>query len=240
MIRLVQSFGCALILLLSVSQLSRAESNALTLFSSDPASIYGSAALYEVFRNDKPVGRHRVEFSTTDDELEVRVESDLEVRYLGMTFYRYAYVATEKWKAGKLISVESVIRDNRKKPKTIAAWHENRLLHIASKGKERTAPRVRFPSNHWHPGVLTEKRVYHTLHARVHSVKIRAEANETIRLPLNIGSKEYREVTATKYRYQGGFEAEVWYDEKQRWVRLLFKADDGSLIDYRCVSCTGQ
>ena len=209
-------------------------------FFENPSALYGDSVHFAVFRNGKPVGEHSVSFSKQEDMLEVIVESNLAVRYLGITMYKYAYTAIEKWRGSQLVSVESTIRENKKPPKRILAQHANQLLQIARNGKVKTAPRVRFPSNHWHPGVLQQKRVYHTLHAKVHTVKIARVGTETIELPGSADLKKTNQISTTRYRYEGGFDADVWYDEKLRWVRLTFNADDGSEIDYRCVNCIGS
>ena len=206
-------------------------------FLENPVAIYGDIARYEVFRNNKRVGDHSLEFVRQGKGLEVRVVSDLSVKYLGIPVYTYSYTATEKWESGKLQSVTSVIRDNRKDPRKIVATMRGRLLEIADRGRVRTAPRAVYPSNHWHPGVLEVKRVYHTLHAKVHVVRIEALGNEKIELTGGADSKISAMIDAKKYAYTGGFDAHVWYDERLRWVRLQFNADDGSTIDYRCTTC---
>ena len=46
-----------------------------------------------------------------------------------------------------------------------------------------------------------------------------------------------REIDATLYRYTGDLDTEVWYDDEGRWVRMRFKAKDGSVITYQCEVC---
>jgi hypothetical protein len=42
---------------------------------------------------------------------------------------------------------------------------------------------------------------------------------------------------ARHYLYSGDLNGEIWYDEDGRWVKLRFRANDGSMIDYICRKC---
>lgn len=209
-------------------------------FTKDPASIYGKEARYLVYRNNKEIGTHTVRFQRKAENLFVKVKSDLAVRYLGIPVYRYSYEADEVWEDGKFVSVESRIKENLKKRRIIKARVDGKVLEVTDQGKTRSAPLVRFPSNHWHPDVLRESRLFHTVHARVHHVKIRQVSNDKIQLQRvdSNGQKTTEVVRARRFAYTGGFLAEVWYDTRFRWIQLRFNADDGSEIEYRCITCT--
>lgn len=211
-------------------------------FTEDPASLYGKEARYLVYRNDKEIGTHSVRFEGDGEKLLVSVESKLAVRYLGIPVYRYAYTSDEVWEAGKLVSVESRVKDNLKKLRVIKAQVDGKVLEITDRGVTRSAPLVRYPSNHWHPAVLQESRVFHTLHAKVHHVKIRQVSSDKIRLEGRdqTGQRKEQVVRTRRFGYTGGFLADVWYDTRFRWVQLRFNADDGSQIEYRCVTCLAK
>ncbi len=208
-------------------------------FFDDPVAIYGTVARYEVFRKGKLIGQHQLRFTRRDNRLEVAIESELAVRYLGVPVYRYRYEALETWQDRSLVSVQSRIKDNLKKWREISARADGRVLEITNRGKTRTAPMVRFPSNHWHPGVLNESRVFHTLHGKVHHVKIQDLGTEKLQVHGTDKSGQTRiaVLPVRHYRYTGGFVADVWYDAQRRWVNLQFQADDGSQIEYRCITC---
>ena len=208
-------------------------------FTEDPTVLYGEQARYEVLRNGKSIGTHSVSFRKKATGLDVRVESSLAVRYLGVPVYRYSYIADENWEAGKFVASESRIKENLKKLRVIRAEVKGRVLEITDRDRTRTAPLARFPSNHWHPAVLRQSRVFHTLHGRVHHVKIQLASNDKIELRGLDANQQKRiaVVRARRYRYSGGFSADVWYDTSWRWVQLQFNADDGSQIVYRCTTC---
>ena len=211
-------------------------------FDSDPLAIYGKTVAYDVFRNDRHIGQHQLGFSRDNTRITVTIESDLAVRYLGVPVYRYRYQAVEHWLDGKFRYSKSRIKDNLKRPRVIEAEINDDVLVITDQGQSRTAPRVNFPSNHWHPGVLGERRLFHTVHGKVHNIRIDMLGHEKIALSSTEtnGLTANSVVSAQRFRYQGGFAADVWYDQAWRWVQLKFQADDGSEIVYRCTSCASS
>lgn len=199
----------------------------------NPAEVYGNPAIYEVFRNKKAIGTHSLAFNHENNELVVEVDSKLAVKMLGVTVYKYSYKATEVWSAGELVLLETRINDNRKKQRVIKASSRGQYLLVedSSKTEPRTMPLPQFGSNHWHPGAILSRRIFHTLHGRLYQGPPEALGWE--RVVLQGGDV----VSARRFRYEAGFNAEVWYDSDWRWIKLSFKADDGSTIEYKCVTC---
>ncbi len=206
--------------------------NLPAVFSHEPQSIYGEDATYRVYRNGKPIGQHQLSFDWNDTEQVVHVESSLAVSALGITMYRYQYTASEIWRDGKLLSVETRIKDNRKAEKVIRANEDNNRWTVK---KDQSNPKTyALPDhvvNHWHPGVLQARLVYHPLHGRVYRGKPENTGVEKVELEGGVVVNAYR------FQYTKGFKASVWYDEDWRWLKLAFKADDGSEIIYRCERC---
>jgi len=203
----------------------------LQAFIADPVKIYGNTAVYQVFRDGKEIGRHVLTFTLADKELTISVDSNLAVKVLGVTVYRYRYTAEEVWSGGELVSVISGIKDNRKALQTIEALNRGSYWTIKKKGVERTSSSPEFSTNHWHPGALFAARIYHPLHGRVYSGNAAAFGWE------RVVSEDGVSRSARKFRYSKGFNADVWYDEHWRWLKLEFAADDGSRIVYSCISC---
>lgn len=221
------------------SQAEQGDAQPYSQFYKNPIAIYGQEVRYDVFRNEKRIGEHVVSFDTAKDTLLVTSLSKLVVRYLGVPVYRYTYQANEVWVDGKLATIESEIRDNRKAARVIEVELRDRVMRVSDKGKSRLAPLVEFATTHWHPAALTVSRMFHTTHGRVRNIKIEDLGDERIALTSvqADGIVSMRNAETRRYRITGGFKAELWYDKHDRWVRLQFNADDGSLIDYKCTTC---
>lgn len=87
-----------------------------------------------------------------------------------------------------------------------------------------------FPTDHWHSGVLQSDRVLNTITGRVARVDI-ADMGEA-QVVVNDAPE-----SARRYVYSGDLQTEVWYDREGRWVKMRFRADDGSTIEYVCRKC---
>ena len=44
-------------------------------------------------------------------------------------------------------------------------------------------------------------------------------------------------ILATKDEYSGDISTLVWYSDHGNWVKMKFKASDGSDIEYKCIEC---
>jgi len=209
------------------------DASQLAIFNTSPEQIYGEQAIYDVYRNNDLIGSHVVNFEHGQNELVINVESKLAVKMLGITVYRFSYKASEVWSAGELVLMETTVNDNRKKVRTIKAANQGKFLLVedSRKQSEFSAPLPEFSSNHWHPGALFAKRIFHTLHGKLYKGPPTSLGWERI-----VFDKQTI-VSARRYSYTGGFNADVWYDKDWRWVKLAFRADDGSAIEYKCRSC---
>lgn len=233
-VALVRLFGILLSFLslaMSCAALAQTADVDYELFDQHPETVYGSKAVYRVSRNGKNIGQHQLRFSQQGEQLTVEAESNLVVRMLGITLYTYRYVSKEFWQAQQLLKVQTQVFDHRKPEKTILAEPKKRLWYINNGGQNKIAALPDFPSNHWHPGVLSAKRLFHTLHGKVYKINLKSLGWEKVAL----ASGDI--VSARHYRYRDGFIADVWYDKDHRWIKLMFKADDGSKIEYTCEVC---
>ncbi|MEM7258836.1 MAG: DUF6134 family protein, partial [Pseudomonadota bacterium] len=187
----------------------------------DIAALYDGGATYTIFRKGKPIGTHKVDIAVADKRLTVDVTSKIRVTVLKIPVFSFDYRATEQWQDNTLLSVESEVQENDKN--TIVSMTTQGDQTTLSTGKEKlTTDRLDYTSNHWNPSVLGSRRVFNTLTGQASDVSIALIDEQS----------EVNGVAATRYRYSGDIEAEVWYDRQGRWVKLQFKGEDGSKIEY--------
>ena len=151
---------------------------------------------------------------------------------LFFTAFRYLYESEGRWRHGRLHSLNATVSDNGK-PSFIEAAREGARMSIRTGDTNFATDNTLFPTNHWNAGVLPQSRVLNTLTGRINNVSIEPRGRETVRT-------ERGEVVATRHVYSGELEAEVWYDDAGRWVKLRFKGRDGSTIEYVCRRCQGH
>ncbi len=204
----------------------------------DPAALYGTDKLeFEIHRKGDIIGRHTINFVKSDPGLTVTHNMEMAVKFLFVTAYRLTYEATETW-CGKALYALSANVDRNGKPASLSARREGNTIAVESSRKGSfTLDADIHPSNHWNAAVLGSSQILNTLTGGPNDVAIENLGEETI---VANGTS----VEATRYRYTGELDADVWYDAEGRWVKLMFPADDrasaekdDSFIEYVCTQC---
>lgn len=195
----------------------------------DPLSLYGNELLFSVLRNGKPIGMHRVTFDRDGDRLMVDSRFQAEVKVLFFTAFEYVYESKSIWRDGCMVELKATTNDNGDRSRVTARLTDGRLVIDGPAGSTQGIAGL-FPTDHWHSGVLGGGQVLNTITGRVASVTISDMGESRVRV--NNGS-----IPARHYVYSGDLQTDVWYDENGRWVKMQFRAEDGSKIEYVCQKC---
>lgn len=210
---------------------SRAISGEPTAPVIEPFSLYGTEIFFDVYREGERVGFHRTRFSTNGAELVVNSTFQLQIDVLFFTAFRYLYTSEGRWRHGQLESLKASVDDDGA-TSAVSAFKKGTQIKIKNVEGTVTVDAPLFPTNHWNAGVLSQSRVLNTLTGRVNDVRIVPRRREAV-------PTERGDVPATHHAYTGDLATEVWYDDAGRWVKMRFKARDGSTIDYVCRRCQG-
>ncbi|MGE3332370.1 MAG: DUF6134 family protein [Rhodospirillaceae bacterium] len=197
----------------------------------DPIALYGDQIAFDVERNGTPIGRHIVHFEQTEAGLKSRSDVEMAVDVLFFRAFSYRYQADAVWREGGLDRLTVDINDNGQRS-YLTAQRAGEKLWVSRDGRVFEAAAGLYPSEHWDAGVVKQQRVLNTLTGKINHVAIQPEGRDPV-------ETERGTIAATRYRYTGDLDAEVWYDDAGRWVKLRFKGRDGSTIAYRCRSCQG-
>ncbi len=196
----------------------------------DPVALYGSGMEFEIRRNGQPVGSHSMTFAPGADEtVSVVARSNIAVRFLVFTAYRFTYESRSAWRDGRLLDLAARTDDDGTISRVSGTLNGDRLSITGPRGTV-DAPAAIFPTDHWHPGVRGTSVVLNTITGGLNRVAMTREGVESV--PTGDGSR-----LAERWRYSGELDTTVWYDEAGRWVGLRFAASDGSVIDYVCRRC---
>jgi hypothetical protein len=195
----------------------------------DPLALYRGDMLFEIYRDDRAVGSHRVAFEGPADDLTVTARSEIAVPFLGFIAYRFRYQSSSAWRGGTLDSLDAKTDDDGK-TSFVQAKRLGGTLSVTGTSGPQAAPAGIFSTDHWHGGVRGAPMVLNTITGAVNKVVMTSEGFETVET--GTGPRE-----AEKWRYSGELDTVVWYDRQGRWVRLQFRARDGSTITYVCRQC---
>lgn len=195
-----------------------------------PLILYGKTMDFDVLRNGEKVGRHKVQFSETPGQnLSVTARFELQVTFLTIPVYEFLYRSTAVWRDGRLAALDAYIDDDGTST-TVRARAEGRGMKVSGPKGQVQSQEALYPTNHWNAGVLSQSRVLNTLSGEISQVMIAAQGRERIQA-------EGTWIQATRYKYSGDIDTTVWYDDDGRWVKMRFKAKNGSVIDYQCTQC---
>lgn len=187
--------------------------------------------LFEVLRNDSPVGLHKVTLNQVGNETRVDIEFDIKINFLIFEAYSYEYRSSASWQDDTLLSLDATTNDDGEETRVTATWDQDGHSIVGPDG-ETLSEGPLFPTNHWNAAVLEQSRVLNTITGNVDDVSINLVGRETIET--EIGSRD-----VNRYAYSGDLQTEVLYDDNGRWVGMAFEAKDGSAITYRCLRCQG-
>lgn len=200
----------------------------LPSFALEPIGLYGSEVLrYRIDRDGRPVGHHVIRFQPTADGVRVTAETEIAVRLLFLTAYRFSYRSESLWRDGHLLAMNARSDDDGT-VRTVSARRQGKRLNL---GNGAAAPLDSLPTDHWHPETRYASVLLNTLTGQVNGVTVSAQSRE--RVPVGDG-----QVQATRWQIDGELRLDTWYDDAGRWLGMRFAGRDGSTIRYTCEICT--
>ncbi len=185
---------------------------------------YGPSLSFIAYRNGEAIGRHTVTFEREGGQLKVTTSIDLAVKFVGFTAYRYTHRAQEVWSGDSLVSLVSQTDDNGTKHSVKAAREANDIT-VTHDGARTVLPLKTLPSSHWNIEQVRQSVLLNTQKGTEARVKVTPGARESIKTSSGM-------IPATRYSYTGDVVMEQWFDDHGRWVKISFKASDGSTIEY--------
>ena len=194
--------------------------------------VYGPEITFDIKRNGKNIGTHEVNFQIRNEQLLVEAKTRIRVKFLFFTAFKFDYTAKEIWQDGEIVSLQSFTNDNGKITNVNLEYGAN-VVNVINDGKNysNSLDGPVYTTNHWNPNVLNASEVLNTITGK--SNKIQIDQMEKEMVPTSTGERP-----AMHHRYNGELNnISSWYDDKMRWVGLIFQGKDGSLISYECNLC---
>jgi hypothetical protein len=193
---------------------------------------YGTEISFDIKRNGNNIGTHQVKFTKSENQLLVEANTQIRVKFLFFTAFKFDYNSKELWQNGELKSLSSFTNNDGKKSNVSLEYGDDIVNVTNEKGSfTNILKEPVFTTNHWNPNVLGEKMVLNTLTGKINNIEINKLGFEMV--PAGNGTRK-----AMRHSYDGDLNnISTWYDEKSRWVGLNFKGRDGSLISYECNQC---
>ena len=180
---------------------------------------------FDIYRNNKHIGKHIFSFSKTDEQLAIESEINFKIKKLGIVFYKYHVNGTEIYKDGVLVKFNSKTNQNGKK-KYVNMKLENGEYIIDGSSYKGKAPKEYLLGTWWNHSIVKAAAQISAVSGRIIKQKVTFLGKEIIKL----GDKKYNTLhfnfssTDKKLDKDKKLNTHIWYDEKTLyWVKASFK-----------------
>ncbi len=180
---------------------------------------------FDIYRNNKHIGKHIFSFNRSDELLAVESEINFVIKKLGVVLYRYHVNGTEIYKDGELIKFNSKTNQNGKK-KYVNMKLEDEEYIIDGSSYKGKAPVNYFLGTWWNHSIVKSTAQISAVSGRIIKQKVTFLAREIIK----IGDKTYNTLhfnfssTDKKLDKDKRLNTDIWYDEQTlNWIKASFE-----------------
>jgi hypothetical protein len=183
--------------------------------------------------NDKPIGEHRFNVTGSGDERRVVGEANFDVRFIGISAYRYQHKVVEKWRGNCLTDLVSKTDDDgkimrvRTQTEGEGSSGGEGLMVFADNATGLSVAGCVMSFAYWNPALQTQTRLLNAQTGKLEKVQI-----------TRVGSGEIdvrgQSTVATRWRITGATNPiDVWYSATGDWLGLDSTVDGGRKLSYR-------
>lgn len=208
----------------SLAALALALPLALSAAAAEAAVPAGGRLDFTVLRDGAEIGRHEMVFTNGGNGLQVDISTDVKVKVLFVTAYRFEHDGHEIWRDGRLVRLWSKTNDDGTAHELNAAA-EGAQITVVGDGERASVDGAIVPASLWNENILKGGAILNTLDGRKMNVQVQNLGEETVQ----VGG---RPVKAWHFSLTGDLQREVWFDERYVLVKVRFKGKDGSDIQY--------
>lgn len=180
---------------------------------------------FSITRNGEPIGTQAIEINRAGPETSVNVATDLTVKVLFVTAYRFVQTESEHWVNGRLVGLQSSTNSNGTLH-NVQVTADNTGLDIQADGKTSRADQDIMPASFWNPELLQRSTLLDTQAGKVAPVSVLDNGVENLKINAQI-------VKAHHYTIKSIFSQDLWYDPQAHLVQSKMVGTDGSIIMYR-------
>jgi len=180
---------------------------------------------FDIYRNNKHIGKHIFSFKKSDGLLAVESEINFKIKKIGIVLYQYHVKGTEIYKDGQLIKFNSKTNQNGKE-KYVNMKLENSEYVIDGSSYKGKAPVDYLLGTWWNHSIVKAEAQISAVSGRIIKQKVTFVGKEIIK----IGDKSYNTLHFNfssidkKLAKNKKLNTDVWYDEKTlNWIKASFK-----------------
>ncbi|WP_139135034.1 DUF6134 family protein [Magnetovibrio blakemorei] len=183
---------------------------------------------FTVLRDGKTIGTHSYTISDQGDETLVEVSTDIQVKVLFITAYKFHHTSKELWRGGKLVSLTSTTNDDGTQ-KALQVTASPGKLDVDSivhdQDRRQSADINTQPASLWNPTIVHQHKILNTLDGTMMKINVSDFGTEVV-------EAAGAQVSAHHYAISGELTRDVWFNDAGDLVRVRFPDKTNSEIIY--------
>jgi hypothetical protein len=189
-----------------------------------PPSLDGRT--FDVFLDDREVGRHTFRFDGTPDDFTLRSEAEIRVKIAFVTVFRYEHEATERWVDGCMTRLDSQTDDNGDDIAVTGVARETGFSVESGDGGETWDVDCAWGFAYWNPALPGRERLINPQDGNLLEIAWEDLGGRRITV-------DGIEIAARAWSLKAEeMDIRLYYDDADRWVGLDSRRD-GRLVRYR-------
>lgn len=180
---------------------------------------------FDVYLNDKKVGKHRFEISGEGGDKQVQSEASFKYKILLITAYRYEHSSEERWMGDCLVEFDASTNANGKKIDVSGERIESGFVVAKEDGPVEPSDCV-MTFAYWNPRFLEQPRLLNPQTGEFVDVEVEQVGDELLDVRGRPVMTNRFRVTAEK------LDITLWYSTDSEWLALESVAKGGNIIRY--------
>lgn len=180
---------------------------------------------FDVYLNNKKVGKHLFRVSETDQVKQVQSEARFKYTILLIPAYRYEHVAAERWSGQCLVEIDARTNANGDRIE-ISGEKTGSGFRLESEATAAELPECVMTFAYWNPEFLEQSRLLNPQTGEYVDVTVEEIGEEMLEVRgESIPAKRFR---LTAYE----IDITLWYSPDDEWLALESVAKGGQIIRY--------
>ena len=180
---------------------------------------------FDVYLNDKKVGKHEFKVIETGGVRQVQSEASFTYKILFIPAYRYQHSAAERWTDNCLVEFDASTNANGERIEVSGAQSGSGFV-VEKDGNPVELPDCVMTFAYWNPDFLEQPRLLNPQTGEYVDVRVENLGEETL---------DFRgqSIAATRFTLKAyGVDLTLWYSTDDEWLGLESIAKGGHIIRY--------
>lgn len=180
---------------------------------------------FDVYLNDKKVGKHSFTVSETDGMKRVQSQANFNVKVLFITAYQYEHSAAERWAGNCLVEFDASTNANGERIRVSGQQTSTGFL-IESGESPVKLPECVMTFAYWNPEFLEQPQLLNPQTGEFVDIRVEEVGNELLEI-------RGQTVAATRFSLKAReVDLTLWYSSDDEWLALESVAKGGHIIRY--------